>query len=69
MQPKAKVTIGFCVKNCEATVKEAIDSIICQDYPHKLMEVIVVDGYSNDGTIKIVKEASCDSDIKTRIFF
>jgi glycosyltransferase involved in cell wall biosynthesis len=69
VQPKAKVTIGFCVKNCEATVKEAIDSIICQDYPHDLMEVIVVDGYSKDRTIKIVKEALRHSDIKTRIFF
>ena len=69
MQPKAKVTIGFCVKNCEATVKETIDSIICQDYPHDLMEVIVVDGYSKDRTIKIVKEVMRNSDIKTRIFF
>jgi len=69
LQPKAKVTIGFCVKSCEATVKEAIDSIIYQDYPHELMEVIVVDGYSKDRTIKIVKEALRNSDIKTRIFF
>jgi len=69
VQPKAKVTIGFCVKNCEATVKETIDSIICQDYPHDLMEVIVVDGYSKDRTIKIVKEVMRNSDIKTRIFF
>jgi glycosyltransferase involved in cell wall biosynthesis len=69
VQPKVKVTIGFCVKNCEATVKEAIGSIICQDYPHDLMEVIVVDGYSKDRTIKIVKEALHNSDIKTRIFF
>jgi glycosyltransferase involved in cell wall biosynthesis len=69
VQPKAKVTIGFCVKNCEATVKEAVNSIVCQDYPHELMEVIVVDGNSTDKTVQIIKETLCCSDIKTRIFF
>jgi glycosyltransferase involved in cell wall biosynthesis len=69
VQPKAKVTIGLCVKNCEATVKEAVNSIICQNYPHELMEVIVVDGNSTDKTVQIIKETLCCSDIKTRIFF
>jgi len=69
VQPKAKVTIGFCVKNCETTVKEVVNSIVCQDYPHELMEVIVVDGNSTDKTVQIIKDTLCCSDIKTRIFF
>jgi len=69
VKPKVKVTIGLCIKNCEATIKEALDSIKNQDYPHELIEVIVVDGYSTDKTIQIVKEILCRSDIKTKIFF
>jgi glycosyltransferase involved in cell wall biosynthesis len=33
------------------------------------MEIIIVDGYSSDGTMHIVKETLRNSDIKTRIFF
>jgi len=53
---KPKVTVGICVKNSEATIKEAIDSIIKQDFPHENLELIVVDGYSRDKTLSIVKE-------------
>jgi glycosyltransferase involved in cell wall biosynthesis len=66
---KVKVTIGFCVKNNEATVKEAMESIVNQDFPHELMELIVVDGYSRDKTVSIVKEALLNSNIETKIFF
>jgi len=68
MQCKIKVTIGLCVKNCGATVKEAIDSIIDQDFPHELMELIVVDGYSIDKTLSIIKKALLNTDIKIKIF-
>jgi glycosyltransferase involved in cell wall biosynthesis len=40
---KPKVSIGVCVRNSVATLREAIESIICQDYPHEFMEVIFVD--------------------------
>jgi len=69
MQHKVKVTIGFCVKNNEATVKEAIDSVVNQDFPHKLMELVVVDGNSKDKTMSIVKKALLNTDIKTKILF
>lgn len=69
MQHKVKVTIGVCVKNNEATVKEAIDSIIDQDYPHKLMEVIIVDGNSEDKTTSVLKKALLNTNIATKIFF
>ena len=46
-----KITIGVCVRNCEATVGEAINSILDQDYSHELMEVIFVDDGSKDGTL------------------
>jgi len=65
---KPKVTIGICVRNCAATIREAIESIIAQDYPHELMEVILVDGYSQDKTVSIAEKKLSRSDIKTRIF-
>jgi len=57
------------VRNCESYIKDAIDSILNQDFPHGFMEVIVVDGYSKDRTVKVLKELLRNSDIKTRIFF
>lgn len=68
VENKVKVTIGFCVKNCEATVKEAIDSVVYQDFPHEHMEVIVVDGYSTDRTLSIIKDVLLKSDIHPRFF-
>ena len=47
---KPKVTIGVCARNCETTIGEAVESIIMQDYPHELIEVIFVDDGSTDGT-------------------
>lgn len=66
---KPKVTIGVCVKNCESTILETVKSIVAQDYPHELVEVLVVDGCSSDRTVQIIKEVLSNSDIKSQIFF
>ncbi|MGA2683086.1 MAG: glycosyltransferase [Candidatus Bathyarchaeia archaeon] len=50
-----KVTVGLVVKNAASTVKEAIESIVVQDFPHESTELIVVDGFSVDKTISIIK--------------
>ena len=68
MEWSAKVTVGLCVKNCEATVKKAIDSIVNQDFPHELMELIVVDGHSRDRTLSIIKAAILNTNIPARFF-
>lgn len=51
---KPVVTIGICVRNSEASIKEAIDSVLNQDFPHELMEVIFVDDGSEDKTLSII---------------
>lgn len=38
---------------------KCLESIISQSYPFKLMEVLVVDGGSNDKTVDIVNEYNC----------
>jgi len=68
MKREIKATVGLCVKNEEKNIKEAIDSIVSQDFPHELMELIVVDGYSKDRTLAIVKESFVDKDICFDIF-
>lgn len=66
---KPKVTIGVCVRNCEDLIREAIGSIINQDFPHEFMELIVVDGYSQDETLRIIRDVLKKTDMKTRIFY
>ncbi|NWF86637.1 glycosyltransferase [Candidatus Bathyarchaeota archaeon] len=53
--PKPIVTLGVCVKNCADTIREAIESIIAQNYPHELMEVIFVDDGSEDETLSMIR--------------
>lgn len=63
-----KVTVAMCVRNCETTVKEAVKSVLSQDFPNNLMELIIVDGYSQDKTLSIIKQNLKTSDIRTKIF-
>jgi biofilm PGA synthesis N-glycosyltransferase PgaC len=62
------VTIGVCVRNAASTIREAIESIIAQDYPHELMEVIFVDDGSKDETLSIVKRYAAKMDMRVKIF-
>jgi glycosyltransferase involved in cell wall biosynthesis len=48
------VTIGVCVRNRETLVGDALLSIAEQDFPHELMEIIVVDDGSTDSTLSVV---------------
>lgn len=65
---KPMVTVGVCVRNSAATLREAIESILCQDYPHKLMEVIFVDDGSEDETLSIIKSYVPKINMKVRVF-
>lgn len=58
----------MCVKNAETTIKEAMESIIDQDFPSKLMELIVVDGCSVDKTLSVLKKCLDKIDMRNKIF-
>ncbi len=66
MKPKA--TVGICVRNCEAYIKDTIESILNQDLPHQLIEVIFVDDGSEDGTLDIIRSFIPKMDFEFRIF-
>jgi len=69
MEKKSLVTIGVCVKNEESNIEEALRSIIDQDFPKEDMEIIVVDGYSKDKTVPIIKENLSKACIDFKILY
>jgi glycosyltransferase involved in cell wall biosynthesis len=68
MNRNLKVTLGLCVKNAGATVAHVIKSIMDQDYPNELMELIVVDGNSVDDTLAVIKHYLLKGTIGTKFF-
>jgi glycosyltransferase involved in cell wall biosynthesis len=64
-----RVTIGICVKNGAGLIENAINSVIDQDYPHELMEVIFVDDGSNDRTLSIINNFVPRMNIKSSVFY
>ena len=65
---KPKVTVGTCAKNCQDFIKDAIDSIISQDFPHNFMEVVFVDDGSKDETLSMIKKHAQKMDMQVKIF-
>ena len=61
------VTVGLVVKNNENTIRQAIGSVIDQDFPHECMELIVIDGNSGDSTVPIIQQELSKSDLPLRI--
>lgn len=67
MDSSARLTVGLCVKNAEETVGKTIESVINQDFPHEIMELIIVDGCSEDRTLSILMDYLGNINIKNKI--
>jgi glycosyltransferase involved in cell wall biosynthesis len=65
---KPKVTIGVCVRNCEVYIKDTIESILQQDFPHEHMELIFVDDGSKDRTLSIINSFVPKLDMDVKVF-
>jgi glycosyltransferase involved in cell wall biosynthesis len=65
---KPIVTIGVCVRNAASTIREAMESIMDQDFPHELMEAIFVDDGSKDNTLLTIQGYISKLNIPTKIF-
>jgi cellulose synthase/poly-beta-1,6-N-acetylglucosamine synthase-like glycosyltransferase len=53
---KPKVSIIVAAYNSQDTIEECLKSILALDYPSGFVEVIVMDGGSKDGTVKIAEK-------------
>jgi len=65
---KPAVTIGICAKNSQSTLPYTLDSVIRQDYPHELMEIVFVDDGSDDRTLEIFENSISKVDISSKRF-
>jgi glycosyltransferase involved in cell wall biosynthesis len=66
MEPN--VTIGVCVRNCEGSIKDAIDSIMTQDFHHDRIKVVFVDDGSEDRTLSIIRDCVHKMDMAAVVF-
>lgn len=62
------VTIGICARNAEGTIRQAIDSVLAQDFPKESIEIIFVDDGSKDRTLSIIRDYASKIDLKCRVF-
>ena len=65
---KPIVTIGICVRNCEDTIEETIESIARQDFPHKYIEAIFVDDGSEDRTLTLIADSVSRLNMRVMVF-
>jgi glycosyltransferase involved in cell wall biosynthesis len=63
------VTIGLCVKDFEKYVGDTMASLLGQDFPLELTELIVVDGHSKDKTIDVIEQYVSRAKLPCRIFY
>ena len=61
------ISIIVPVRNEERYLNYCLDSIAKQTYPHELIEVLIVDGRSEDSTREIAKEFAARADISVHI--
>ncbi len=54
--PKTKISIIVPARNEEQHIQECIKSILQQNYPQHLFEIIVMDDFSNDRTVDLITE-------------
>ncbi len=67
-EPKNKVTIIIAARNEADNIQGCLNSIVAGSYPAKLLQIIVVDDFSDDETARLVadfvsKKALCAPDI------
>jgi cellulose synthase/poly-beta-1,6-N-acetylglucosamine synthase-like glycosyltransferase len=56
LQPQVKVSVIVAVRNEEAYVKMLLSSLLAQNYPSQLLEIIIVDDHSTDSTTRLIED-------------
>lgn len=60
------ITIAVIAYNEENTIKNILDDISRQDYDHSLMEVVLVDSASTDGTKAVMQKFADENKMGAR---
>ena len=56
LMPEAKVSVIIAVRNEALNIEPMLKSLLAQDYPSHLFEIIIVDDHSTDSTSRLVEE-------------
>lgn len=59
-EPRTRVSVLIAARNEEVNIGRTLSDILAQDYPKDLLEIIVVDDHSTDGTAEVVQSFSAD---------
>ncbi|HEX9730422.1 MAG TPA: glycosyltransferase family 2 protein [Thermoanaerobaculia bacterium] len=59
-----RVTVVMPVRNEERYVERSLGAVLAQDYPPELLEVLVADGMSTDGTRRLVERLGRGRDVR-----
>jgi GT2 family glycosyltransferase len=51
-----RVTIGVCARNCEVSIRDVINSIMSQDFPHNRIKIVFIDDGSKDRTLSVIQQ-------------
>ena len=62
------ISIIIPVRNEKNYIRKCIESLLSQTYPHDLMEILFVDGMSEDMTKHIILECITNTDLNVKIF-
>lgn len=52
--PVTKITVIVPARNEEKNIRKCLESLLVQDYPRELLEIIIVDDHSTDQTAEII---------------
>ena len=60
MEPSIAVTAAICTHNGAGSLPRAVSSLLKQDYPPQLYQVLVVDNVSTDQTKEVVEKLAAE---------
>ncbi|MEQ1761669.1 MAG: glycosyltransferase family 2 protein [Pyrinomonadaceae bacterium] len=66
-QTQLTVSVIMPVRNEADFIERSFRSVLAQDYPHALLEIIIADGLSTDATRDLIESMKASSDIAIRI--